>query len=112
MAVLNVQVIDRAGDGLDPQFAAASAGGDEFANNGTAYVEVVNGGGSPVTVTVATPQTQAGLAVADLTVAIPAGGRRKFGSFPPATFNNSANGRVALTYSGVTSVTVGVFRLS
>ena len=112
MAVLAVQTIDRAGDGLTPAFAAAAGGGDEFANDGTCFVVVKNGGGSPVTVTAVTPQTVSGLAVADLTVTVPAAGERWFGSLPQQSFNNPANGRASLTYSGVASVTVGVFKIS
>jgi hypothetical protein len=48
--------------------------------------------------------------VGDDVVNIPAGQRRKIGPWPPSIYND-LNGRVQLTYDGVTSVTVGAFRL-
>lgn len=111
MATLSVQVVDRAGDGLTPAFAAATVSGDEFPNSGREWLVVKNGSGGSITVTASTPQTVAGLAVAEEAYAVPASGECYIGPFPPGTFNNTSTGRVALTYSGVTSLTVGVFRL-
>lgn len=111
MATLSVQIVDRAGDGLTPAFTAAAAGGDDFPNSGREWLVVKNGSGATITVTAVTPQTVSGLAVADEAYAVPAAGERYIGPFPPGTFNNTSTGRVNLTYSGVTSLTVGVFRL-
>lgn len=108
MAVLVAQSIVRAG--LTPAFAAAAGGGDEFVNTGNEYVEVINGDATEKTVTVVTPGTVDGLAIADRPVVIAAGARAKIGPFPTGTYNNSAS-KVQLTYSAVTSVTVGVFSL-
>jgi hypothetical protein len=111
MATLTVQTIDRAGDGLTPAFSVASGGGDDFPNTGREFVVVKNGSGAPITVTAVTPQTVAGsLAIADETYAVPAAGERYIGPFPTGPFNN-AQGRVSLTYSGVTSLTVGAFKV-
>lgn len=108
MATLTVQAISRAG--LEPTLQAAASGGDQFANTGREFVRIDNGGGSAVTVTVTTPQTVDGLAVADRTVSVPAGETRLVGPFPTANYND-ASGRVQLAYSGVTSVTVAALHL-
>lgn len=111
MAVLTINRL--ALIGATTALAAASAGGDSFANpRGTAWLEVANGGGSPTTVTIAVgpnatrsgdgtfpPTTYSALAV---TVA--AGARKRIGPIPPVY--NDGNGNVQVTYSGVTSLTV------
>ena len=106
MAQLALQTISRAG--IAPSYAAASGGGDQFANDGRQFVHRKNGSGSSITATFVTPRTVDGQGVADLAVAIPAGAERIVGPFPKATFNDE-DGNVAITYSGVTSLTVGVF---
>ena len=108
MAVLTVQQIARAG--VVPAFAAAAGGGDSFPNTGNEYVEVVNGDASDKTVTFVTPNTVDTLAIADRPEVVAAGTRQKFGPFPPGTYNDS-NDRVGITYSDVTGVTVGVFKI-
>jgi len=109
MAVLTIQEITRAGVG--PTFAAAAGGGDSFPNDGRTMCEVKNAGGGAITLTVVTQITVDGKAVADDAISVPATtGDRMVGPFPPEIYND-VNGRVNLTYSGVTSVTVGAFRL-
>lgn len=104
MAVLTQVTIDRA-TGLNFTAEAAAGGGDSFTNDGKQFLYIKNGGGSPITLTVVTQQQVDGLAVADKTYTIGAGEEWMIGPFPTATYNDS-NGRVQLTYSGVTSVTV------
>lgn len=108
MAVLTVQQIDL--DGLTPAFAAAAGGGDSFVNTGKAYLHVKNGGAGSITVTIDSIQGcnqgfdhNAGGAIA-------AAADGLFGPFPTNRFNN-ASGQATITYTGVTSVTVGVFTL-
>lgn len=91
--------------------AAANADGNYFTNTGAEIVLVKNGGGSPITVTVVTQNTSDGLAVADRTVSVAAGGSIALGCWP-RTIYNDANARVQLTYSGVTSVTVKVLSVT
>lgn len=110
MAILNVQTIDRAGDGLTPAMSAAAAGGDEFVNTGREFI-IVRTAGTATVVTAATPQTVSGLPVGDETYTLPATGERLVGPFPVGTFNNQTTGRVALTYTAVTGVTLGVFKV-
>lgn len=107
MAVLSPQTVSN--NGLNPTFAAASAGGDKIAADSRTFLVVKNGGGSSITVTVVTPATVSGLAVADLAVTVPNAGERWIGPFAPGAFAD-ANGQASITYSAVTSVTVGAFR--
>lgn len=96
--------------GLNPTFNAAAGGGDSFDNNGKQLVEFVNGSGGSLTVTFDAPNADNyGIIdnVHDVAVAIPAAGRRVFGPFPTNRFND-VNGRVQMTYSGVTSLTFAV----
>lgn len=106
--------------GLDPTFAAASAGGDAFVNpnDERTYIRVKNGGASPITVTVSpvTPNSvkQAGatpgpVSLPNYSVAVPASGDISIGPFPAAY--NDAGGNVNVSYSGVTSVTVAAIRM-
>lgn len=105
MAVLTVAEIVSAG--IDPALVAAGAGGDSFPSTGQEFLYVTNGDSSSTTVTVDTPQTVAGLAVANLAVVVPATSSRLIGPFVSATFSST----ISLTYSSVTSLTVGAFRL-
>ncbi len=90
---------------------AASAGGDKVAPNDRGFLDVNNGGGSPITVTIAVPgNTSYGLANPDVATAVAAGARRRFGPFP-ADLADPADGLVAITYSGVTTVTVEALQL-
>ncbi|HEY0882253.1 MAG TPA: hypothetical protein VGD87_12010, partial [Archangium sp.] len=93
---------------------AANGGGDSFPNYGQEVVVIKNGGGSSITLTVTTPATVDGLAVADRTAVIAAGETRMVGPFPPGWYNDNQQpgGSVALGYSGVTSVTVAVVKVT
>lgn len=84
----------------------ASGGGDVFPNDGKTVLFVNNGSGVSVTVTVTPQNTLSGLALAAVAVVVPAGAARYAGPFPPAYFNNG-NGQAVVTYSAVTTVTVG-----
>lgn len=87
---------------------AASAGGDTVPTGSCALI--TNGGASPVTVTIADPGlTPFGLANPDPTVVVPNGAKRLIGPFA-TNLADAADGRVHLTYSGVTSLTVTVLR--
>jgi hypothetical protein len=111
MAILSVQTISKTG--LNPTFAAAAGGGDSYAADGNEYLEVINGGGSPINVTfVAQVACNFGVANAahDVVVAVTNGERRKIRTPSPLAAYLDTNGRVQLTYSAVTSVTVGVFK--
>ena len=104
---LTVQQIDA--DGLEPALTAANVDGHSVANDVGVYVEVANGSGASIDVTVPTPATQDGLAISDRVVAVPAGETRKIGPFPSRTYNQD-DGTVHVDFSAVTSVTVGAFK--
>lgn len=90
---------------------AASAGGDKVAPNDRGFLEVANGGGSSITVTIAVPgNTKYGQAAPDVAVAVANGTTRRIGPFP-ADLADPSDGLVAITYSGVTSVTVEALQL-
>lgn len=110
MADLATQNISRAG--IVPSFSAAAGGGDKFIPDEDTYIEAINGSGGAITVTIATPKTVDGEAIADRAVSVAAGARRKIGPFPKSLFADPADsGKAAITYSGVTSLTIGVFKL-
>lgn len=111
MALLTVQNITRSG--LAPSYSAAAGGGDTIPSpDSETFLHVRNGGGSAITVTIATPGTVLGdLAVADVSVSVPAGGERMIGPLPYAHFADPATGNASISYSSVTSVTVAAIRL-
>lgn len=109
MALLAAQTVVR--NGIAPALVPASAGGDTFENDGTQWIQITNGDGTPTALTIVTPRTVDGLAVADKQISIPAGSTRLIGPFPVGTYNNNDN-EVALQYDKVTSLTIGVFVLS
>lgn len=104
MATLTVVTTTLAGTAAAA--ASCAAGGDVFPNNGKTLVEITNGSGGSLTPTFAATGTlQNGAVIASVATAIAAGVTRVFGPFPPELFNNSS-GQVAITYSGVTSLTI------
>ena len=109
MATLTVVPITVAG--VTPAGASAAGGGDEFVNTGKEFIEVTNGSGGALTVTAATAGTIDGLPIADNAVSVAAGATARIGPFNPKLYNDG-NGKVQLTYSGVTSLNVKVLQLT
>lgn len=97
---------------------AANAGGDEVENaSGDVMLFVSNGGGGSINVTLAAVQTARpasgaypAMTLANQVVAVAGGAKTLIGPIPTA-FNHATTGRVAITYSGVTSVTVAAIQL-
>lgn len=112
MALLATQSITRAG--LAPSYAAAAGGGDTFTPDKNTYLQIKNASGGAITVTIVTPRNDAwGNAIADNTVSVPATtGDRLIGPFPAEVYGDPTTGLASITYSGVTSLTVGAFNLS
>lgn len=110
MALLTAVATRRSTNGRDLVGVAAAGGGDTFVNNGRELLHIKNASGAPITVTVVTPKTVDGQAVGDLAVVVPAGATHLVGPFPPDVYNDTGavGGLVSLTYSGVTTLTVGV----
>lgn len=117
MAVLTVNAINKTGiTDVGAQLAAAAGGGDSFPNTGKEFLYVNNGGGGSITVTISSngAGTVCNFGVTgtqhDKTLTVGAGKIGVIGGLDPKQFNDS-NGRVQVTYSGVSSVTVGAFAL-
>jgi hypothetical protein len=107
MALLAAQQI--AVTGSTPSYAAVSASDTiqpDAADN--LWLHVKNAGGSPDTVTVVIPGVYLGVAIADLTVSVPAGSERMIAI--PAAAMDPATGLITVTHSFTTSVTQGLFR--
>lgn len=103
----SVQVAGRLG--VTPTYNAgtAAADGNSFPNDGKTIIEVRNTGGE-TTLTIQTPVTVRGLAVAERTVVIPATtGVKVIGPFPPDIYNQT-DGKVYLDWSQVTGITFSV----
>lgn len=105
---LAVQSISR--DGLEATFSAAPSDGVSFANDGRVLLEVYNGGGGSINVTVQTPNTVDGLAIADRVVAVGAGERYHIGLFDPDDYNQSDR-TVYVDFSGVIDVVVAALKV-
>lgn len=110
MAALTTQTISVATGLLDTgaALAAAASGGDTAEVGPGKFFVVLNGDASSKTVTIATAGTVSGLAIADGSYAVAAGDTC---IIPLANVFRGSTGRASITYSAVTSVTVGVFEL-
>lgn len=95
--------------GLNATYNAVSAS-DQFSNNGQTFIHVKNGGASADTVTITTPKTVGGLAVADAGGSVPAGEDRFFGPFDRGLFNDGDD-LVTVTHSYTTTVTMAIITL-
>jgi hypothetical protein len=94
--------------GLAPAYEPANVAGNSYQMLNGRVLHVKNGSGVSVTVTIPTPQTVDGLAVADRTIAVPASGERLIALGRTSAYKQP--GYVAfIDYSAVTSVTVAVF---
>ena len=109
MALLTAQTVGQSG--LTPSYSAVSAS-DTFANDGTVFLHVKNGGGSSDTVTVTSVQTCNQGSTHNLTVSVPAGAERMLGPFETTRFNDPTTGLVTVGHSFTTSVTAALFRSS
>lgn len=111
MAALTTQSV--VASGLTPAFVAATGGGDTCAPGDRNFLVVKNASGAPITVTLAAfPDTSPwGAAIPDPTVSVPAAGERWIGPLVGSQYGNPTTGQVGITYSGVTSLTVGVFTI-
>jgi hypothetical protein len=108
-ATLAVQNIALAG--LTPSYAAADAAGAAFANDGETFLQVKNAGNTACVVTIQTPATFEGVALADPTVTVPiTTGDKMIGPFPKAAFNQ-VNGQVYVDFDQVVSVTVAAIHM-
>jgi hypothetical protein len=109
MAALTVEQIDL--NGLEPTLVAAAGGGDTFVNDGRTLLVINNGDASSKTATFndtgSVAPTQAKAFDPDVDAVVSATTIAYCGPFPIARFGTN----VSVTYSAVTSVTVGALRL-
>lgn len=107
MAALSTTVVGL--DGSAVVYVAAAAGGDTCQAGSGVVLMVKNGDAASHTVTLATPGTVKGLAIADRAVAVAAGAEAAI----PVTndYRDRATGVASVTYDGVTSVQVAVMRV-
>ena len=115
MAALTVQSINRAG--AAPSYVACTGGGDTVVPGSNTFLHVKNGSGGALTVNLAIPAATAQFPNVPYTtpvaVSVPAAGERMIGPLPPQLFaDSSISGSMNITYSGVTSLTIGAFNLS
>lgn len=93
--------------GLAPTFAAASSGGDTFANDGRTVLHVKNGSAAAITATVDSVTACDQGFDHDAAVSVPAGGERVIGPFDQRRFGAT----VTVNYSATASVSVAALRL-
>lgn len=108
MALLTAQQI--AVTGSTPVYTAAAATdtiAPDAADN--LFLHVKNAGGSADTVTVVVPGVYLGVAIADLTVTVPATTGDRMIAIPAAAMD-PATGLITVNHSSTTSVTQGLFR--
>ena len=102
---LTPQQISRTGVDLTDTGSLSTSNNYFFRNTGREFLHFKKTGAGACVVTIVTPKTVAGLAVADPTVSVPATtGDLMVGPFPPDTFNNPS-GDVEFTLSEITGLT-------
>jgi hypothetical protein len=107
MAALTTKVVPLSGTAVT--FVSAAGGGDTCQTGAGVLLLVKNGDAAPHTVTLVTPGTVNGLALADRAIAVAAGAQQ---AIPVSNdYRNPSTGRASITYDGVTSVTVAVIRV-
>ena len=114
MATLTTNVINRASL-LDPALVAAAGGGDAMAVGSGMFLCVNNGGGSSITVTLVVPAARTfepNVAITSPVITVVNATKRWIGPIDAQTFMDPVTGLCTITYSGVTTVTVGAFQLA
>lgn len=113
MATLTTQVINRAGAVITP--VAAAGGGDAMACGTGMMLEVVNGAGAPITVTLAVPAARTfepNVAITSPAISVTNGTTKWIGPIDGQTFMDPTTGLCTVTYSSATSVNVAAVQLS
>jgi len=96
--------------GVTPSYTGSldTANTYQVRNTGRCLLHFKKSGAGDCTVTITTPATKGGLAVADQTVVVAATtGDEMIGPFPPSIYNNTI-GDVEFTCSEITGLTVAV----
>ena len=108
--VLAVTSITRLGVDSATTLEAANVDGESILNNSAMFVEILNGNAADCNVTVQTPRTVDGLAVAELAVVVSQNERMFIGPFPSTTFNQTG-GVIYVDFDTVTDVTIAAWKL-
>lgn len=109
MTTLTVVPVTRAG--VDVAGVAVSAGPDSFANTGKEILEIKNGSGGSINVTIPVQATVDGMAVASDVIAVGNGVTKAIGPFPTGMYNNGS-GLVLFTCSATSSVTAKALQIN
>jgi hypothetical protein len=112
MAVIALNAAQLVSDaGLAPPVVQVPTAVDTytFPNDGKTLLYIEHGAGAS-NVTIITPGTVRGKAIADAVVALAISGRTLVGPFPPDLYND-ASGLVTISFSEVTGAGVAVVRL-
>lgn len=112
MARTTMTVQEAVATGLKPTTTAGTSDGLQFSNDGKTLLYAYNGGAGAHVVTIQTPETVEGLAVAENTVTISQSTFKLIGPFARATFNQS-NGYAYVDIDGTQSeVTCAAVRVT
>jgi hypothetical protein len=107
---VGVGVISRAANTTDLSPTAAGASGDKFPAGADVWLFLENSTGSAITVTIDTPGTVRGQAIADLAITVPANGYAVRGPFPADVFGD-AGGLLSMTYSTNVGLSFGAWKV-
>jgi hypothetical protein len=114
MATLATQTVNRAG--VNQTLSAANGGGDAMACGPGMFLRAKNASGGNITVTIAIPTGASGYPNAVYTstaVVVPlTTGDMLIGPIAAPLYQDPTTGLATITYSGVTSLTVGAFNLA
>lgn len=108
MAIIAAQLPTTGGVALTFAAATAGVGGDEYVNTGKQMLVVNNASGAPITVTFKAKKACNLGTLHDVVGSVAAGAIEYFSPVDGTFYNDPDTGRVQVTYSAVTSVTVAV----
>lgn len=91
-------------------WSAADVAGDDFYNDGRIILLIRNTNATTRAVTVDTGNTAGGINIVNLQFNIAQNQEIVYGPFPPRYWNDS-QGKVKITYSGVTDLSVALLRI-
>ena len=100
-----IVLVDVVDSGYSVSMASASSGGDYFENNGKVVIKITNGSGSSIDVTFDAPNVCSQGHNHDSVVAVGAGETKYVGNFDTKQYNT--DGKINISYSDVTSLTIG-----
>jgi hypothetical protein len=112
MAEVEVAVQEAAASGIKPAEKGSLNSADTHLidnSDGNTKLLIKNGGSETTKVTIVTNGTEAGLAIADREVEIPAGESRIIGPFDRAAYNNKKE-KLEVKFTKVTSLVVSPFK--